>query len=150
MGKSKAMLCYPCNPCSLEHTAFAVMNRNPSYLVQWSIGESCFCNVISKTPKAALCTVSRAMYSPGNLGRTFLASRIASLLQWEKLSQGGNKTGSRLHSKYFPTLLFVQCCIRVLRHPSYKLRSRCVGPCGLAQDIFRGGALVFPNSPCSV
>ena len=132
------------------------MSRNPLCLVQWSIGESWFCNVISKTLKAVLCAHIVFLFPEQCIHQVIwegaLASHIASLLQWWKRSQGGNVTCSRLHSRS----VFPDTFICPVLHPCPRT-SRLQAEVPLCQTlrpgprlIFRDGALVSRSPPCSV
>lgn len=86
------------------------------------------------------------------IGEGTLASHIASVLQREKLSQGGNKTCSRLHSKS----VFPHALICPVLHPCPQT-SQLQAEVPLCQAlwpgprlIFRGGALMSPSFPCSI
>lgn len=97
--------------------------------------------VLFKTLKAVLCICVAFLFPEQSIHWVILegalASLIASVLQWEKLSPGRQcDLLDAAHCQYFVTLSFVLCCIHVLKHPSYKLKSLCDRSSALVQGLF--------------
>lgn len=80
-------------------------------LVRWVLEKAVL--VLFKTLKAVLCICVAFLFPQQSIHWVIwegsLASLIASALQWEKLSPGGNVTCSRLHTVSISWLLHLSC-----------------------------------------
>lgn len=132
------------------------MSRNPLHLVQWSIGESWFCNVISKRLEVVLCAHIVFLFPEQGMHQVFgegaLASCVASVLQWEKLiKEGTSLLKIAQQVRVFPDTFI--CPVLHLCPQTSQLGAKvplCQTLWPGPRLIFRGGALVSPSSPCSV